>query len=73
MDPARVLEAALALDPSERARLAKQLLTSLEPADADAERLWRDEIKKRLDELDAGTVPLEDWDVVRARLRAIRG
>ena len=73
MDPARVLEAALALDPSERARLAKQLLTSLEPADADAERLWRDEIKRRLDELAAGTAPLEDWDVVRARLRAVRG
>ena len=73
MDPARVLEAALALDPNERARLAKQLLTSLEPADADAERLWRDELGKRLDALDAGTAPLEDWDVVRARLRAVRG
>jgi len=24
--------------------------------------MWRDDLKKRLDDLDAGTAPLEDWD-----------
>jgi putative addiction module component (TIGR02574 family) len=69
-DPARVLEEALTLEPDERARLAHQLIESLEKADADADSLWRHEIRRRIDEIEQGTVELEEWDDVRAQLRA---
>lgn len=69
-DPARVLEAALTLDPADRARLARELIGSLEAPDADVEAAWRDEIRRRIDEVEAGTAELEDWETVRQRLRA---
>jgi putative addiction module component (TIGR02574 family) len=71
-DPARVLEEALALSVDERARIAHELLHSLELEDADASAAWSDEVQRRVDEIEAGTAELEDWDVVRARLEAIR-
>jgi putative addiction module component (TIGR02574 family) len=41
----------------ERARLAQRLISSLEQiADADAEKLWRDEAERRLTELKSGKV-----------------
>jgi hypothetical protein len=70
-DPARVLEDALELDPSDRARIVRELIVSLEQADADAEGLWREEIRQRIDEIEAGTAELEDWSAVRGRLRAM--
>jgi putative addiction module component (TIGR02574 family) len=69
-DPARVLEDALGLEPTHRARIARELIESLEQGDADAEALWRAEITRRIDEIEAGTAELEDWDAVRGRLRA---
>jgi putative addiction module component (TIGR02574 family) len=71
-DPARVLEEALALSVDERARIARELLHSLELEDADASAAWSDEVQRRVDEIEAGTAELEDWEVVRARLEAIR-
>jgi hypothetical protein len=68
-DPARVLEEAMALEPADKARIAHELIQSLEQADPDAEALWRDEIRRRIDEIEAGTAELEDWAVVRERLR----
>ena len=67
----------LALPLSARANLAHELLKSLdEGSDVDAEQAWVDEIARRLQEVDDGTVVLEDWDTVRARiaerLRAIK-
>jgi len=48
---------ALKLSPRERARLAQRLISSLDPeADADAEKVWRDEAERRLDELKSGKV-----------------
>jgi hypothetical protein len=67
---ARVLEEAMALEPADKARIAHELIWSLEQADPDAEALWRDEIRRRIDEIEAGTAELEDWAVVRERLRA---
>jgi putative addiction module component (TIGR02574 family) len=69
-DSARVLEEALALAASERARIAHELIQSLEPEDADAAAAWSDEIRRRVDEIEAGTAELEDWETVRARLEA---
>jgi putative addiction module component (TIGR02574 family) len=70
-DAARILEEALALTTNERARIAHELIHSLEPEDADAEAAWSAEIRKRVDEIEAGTADLEDWETVRARLEAI--
>ena len=67
-DPARVLEDALTLSTDDRARIAHELLHSLEPEDVDAAAAWSQEIRRRVDEIEAGTAELEDWEIVRARL-----
>ena len=69
-DPAKVLEDALDLEPNQRAQIARELIESLEDGDVDAEALWRAEISRRIDEIEAGTAELEDWDTVRKRLRS---
>ena len=73
-DRARVLEEALTLPVEDRARVAHELLRSLEIEDAntDAEvaAAWSDEIRRRIDEVEAGTAELHDLDTVRARLEA---
>ena len=63
-----VFSNALALPARERARLAHELLASLDEAtDPDAAEAWAAEIERRARELQAGA-PVEDWDVVRSRL-----
>jgi hypothetical protein len=71
-DRARVLEDALTLPVEDRAKVAHELLRSLEPADADGEvaAAWTDEIRRRIDEVEAGAAELHDLDTVRARLEA---
>jgi hypothetical protein len=44
----------------------------LEPAQAIASA-WADEIRRRIDEIEAGTATLDDWAAVRARLEAAGG
>jgi hypothetical protein len=64
-----ILNVVLALPAEERARIAHELLVSLDeredPAAADA---WLDELELRAREVENGTAELEDWDVVRERL-----
>lgn len=69
-DAARILEEALSLSVNERARIAHDLIHSLEPDDPQAAVEWTDEIRKRVDEIEAGTVELDEWDSVKARLQA---
>lgn len=73
-DRARVLEDALTLPIEDRARVAHELLKSLETADGDRDgevaAAWTDEIRRRIDEVEAGTAELHDLDTVRARLEA---
>lgn len=70
-DPARILDEALDLSVGERARVARALIESLDNStDEGADELWEAEVRARLDAVAAGTVALEDWDVVRDRLRA---
>jgi putative addiction module component (TIGR02574 family) len=65
-----VLADALALAVHERARLAHELIASLEDAvDMDAADAWLTEIERRTTELNDGTSVLVDWDRVRARWR----
>ena len=64
-----ILKQALELSEEERADLAGALLESLEPpADADLDSAWREEIARRMAEIDSGAVQTVRWDVVRDRL-----
>jgi putative addiction module component (TIGR02574 family) len=59
----------LALPAEERARMAHELLVSLdEREDPDAADAWLAELEQRAREVENGTAELEDWDVVRERL-----
>ena len=53
----------------DRATLAGLLLESLEhEVDENVESAWREEIERRLAELDADRVKLVPWDEVKAKL-----
>jgi putative addiction module component (TIGR02574 family) len=66
-----LLSKALALPPDERARIAHELIVSLDDAeDQDAADAWVTEIERRAREVESGAVEAEDWSAVRARLTA---
>jgi len=58
---ARVLEDALRLDPNDRARIAQELLSSLDDRDDDVQAAWAVEIARRAAEADADPDSEEDW------------
>jgi len=61
---------ALKLSPAYRARLARELLASLDTLSAaDLEQLWLDEAVRRDTELDQGTAFLQPAEEVLARAR----
>jgi putative addiction module component (TIGR02574 family) len=71
--PQQILDQALRLPESDRAALAASLLSSLDAEiDSDAEEKWDAEIKRRLEEIDNGTVELVPLSVVREKLDRIR-
>jgi putative addiction module component (TIGR02574 family) len=64
-----VLANALRLGADERAELAAELLASLDgPADPDAEAAWAMEIKRRVRDIEEGSVELEPWENVKRRI-----
>ena len=65
-----LLSRVLQLPSKERARLAHQLIASLDslPTDSDAEEAWVAEIERRAADGDEGT---EDWASVRDRALAL--
>ena len=68
-DPRDLLQEAMKLPPEARAALAGSLLASLDSdVDADAEAAWKNEIERRVREIDQGTTKLVPWDEVRHRL-----
>ena len=70
-DAAKVIEEALALSPQDRARVAHELIASLDQEeDVDAEDAWVSEVQARLAAIDRGEVEPVDWETVRARVRA---
>ncbi len=69
-DPTEVLRDALDLPAEARAALIDSLIGSLNPViDDDAEEAWREEIHRRLQEIDSGVVQLIPWEDARRRLR----
>ncbi len=69
--PDRVRANALSLPTQERARLAHDLIVSLDEAeDPGAAEAWLAEIERRAREVESGSVSLHDWPAVRARWAA---
>jgi putative addiction module component (TIGR02574 family) len=62
----RLREEALALREDERRWLAAVLADSLPPPDEGLDEYWREEIRRRLDELDRGEADLMDWEDAEA-------
>ena len=65
----RLLEEALQLTPSERARIAAELLSSLDDQDDDVKAAWAAEIVRRAADAEADPDDEEDW---RTALNDIR-
>ena len=64
-----VLTIVLALPAEERAKLAEELLCSLDQAPENgASEAWLEEIERRARELDDGSVEAIDWNVARQRI-----
>jgi putative addiction module component (TIGR02574 family) len=68
-DAAEVLKDAMALPLEARAALIGPLVDSLDTeVDENAEEAWREEIGRRLQEIDSGAAKLLQWDEARRRL-----
>ena len=71
MSGTEIIEAVLRLPRDERARVARNILRSLdEGSDEDADAAWLIEIERRMADFDAGGDPGEEWSVVRDRILA---
>jgi putative addiction module component (TIGR02574 family) len=70
-DPESLRDAALALSEAERAKLARDLIASLDgPADDDVAEAWDIELCRRINEVESGKAQLLDVEDVLARIRA---
>ena len=64
---------ARALPPEDRARLAEELLASLDPHEAGVDAAWDVELRRRIDEIDRGEARLVSAeDAFAAVRRALR-
>jgi putative addiction module component (TIGR02574 family) len=61
----KLFEEAQALPEQERALLALQLLDGVGEPATEIERAWRDEVRQRLADIDAGRTTLATWDEAR--------
>jgi hypothetical protein len=57
-------------DPEERNRVISELSSLDEVHDPQAEALWSEEIRRRVEALENGTANLIPWSEARAQLRA---
>jgi len=66
----KITNAALSLSEQDRAKLASDLVSSLDgPADINAEEAWNEEIYKRIKDIKAGKSELLDAEVAIAQVR----
>lgn len=71
-DLSELLKKALALPAEARAALAGSLLESLDDTlDSSAEQAWNEEIARRIEQLDSGTVKPIPWAEARRQIAAI--
>lgn len=64
---------AQALSPHERARLAEELLASLDPHEVEVEAAWDEELRRRIDEVELGVVELIPASQAFAQVRRALG
>ncbi len=70
-DAGEILKEALALPAEARAAMVDSLLDSLDAeVDAEAQHAWRQEIQRRVAELNSGQVKTIPWSEARAQLLA---
>lgn len=60
---------AAALPPEDRARLAEELLASLQPTDPDIEAAWDAELRRRIAEIERGAVQVIPAEQAFAQVR----
>jgi putative addiction module component (TIGR02574 family) len=63
-----LLAKVLRLPRSERARLAEQVLSSLEESEEEVAEAWASELERRSHDIAAGRVQPVDWDVARTAI-----
>jgi putative addiction module component (TIGR02574 family) len=68
-EASRLLEEALGLNVDDRARMAAELLASLDERQEDVREAWAAEIKRRLTEADADPSNDEDWRTALDEIR----
>ena len=67
----KILKEALLLPADQRASLVERLLQSLNlPTEAEINRLWAEEVERRVSQLESGKVDLIPGEKVFARIRA---
>ncbi|MFN8525204.1 MAG: addiction module protein [Chloroflexota bacterium] len=67
-----VTQIAMNLPSEDRARLAQELLASLQdPAEVDVQAAWDAEIRRRLSEIESGTAELAPAEEVFAEIRRL--
>lgn len=72
MDPQTIKREALGLAPAHRAKLAHELLESLDSlSPAEIDELWLDEAERRLKELDEGRAQLVPAEEVYRKAQAL--
>ena len=62
-------ERAKSLPIEQRARLAEQILATLDPQDEDVDAAWDEEIRKRIEEIETGTVKTVPSEQAFAQVR----
>jgi putative addiction module component (TIGR02574 family) len=66
MSTDELLAQVLGLPRTERARVAEEVLSSLEEPDEEVARAWADELRRRSREVAEGRVQTVDWATARA-------
>jgi len=69
VSPETILEEALSLQPTQRAKLIDKLLSSLDQPDATFEALWAEEAESRLDAYARGELSAVSLEEVLAKYR----
>lgn len=64
----RILKAAMELSEEDREVIGVTLLASLTKEEG-YDQAWEDEIKRRIEEMDSGTVEWKSWEEIRKVLR----
>ena len=68
MSTDRLLAEALRLPRDERARVAEELLSSLEEPDEEVAAAWAGELERRSREIAEGQVQTVDWETARQQI-----